>query len=247
MQCNNWNDNRELFGCNNKNIKPELDSLCRNAKISAGGSLRPHIYIFKNKKYFLFDNKPKVNKPFGELVSGNLVTVTRFEGMHTPGGVSHTGNDDALVIVYNTKWAQWATPAPTAGTAGTAGTNASPGTATISGTATIPKSIDVSEQPIGLEESELNGNDTDLGALIPIDLKIWKFAKIIETNVCYVVIENDKCFWDQKCKPVNEDQNQFPANIVGAVKTSKNLWYYFDRNGKYCVRPNGHNNPVNYR
>ncbi|CAG2172764.1 unnamed protein product, partial [Oppiella nova] len=45
-----------------------------------------------------------------------------------------------------------------------------------------------------------------------------------------------KMYWDEKCKPCADDANKFPPKIIGAVKTRPGMWYYFDRDGKYCAR-----------
>lgn len=74
--------------------------------MSAGGTVPPYIYVFKKGKYWKFDDKPKKGKPLGDLVEGGIRATIKFPGMHLPGGISHNG--PALVIVYRTKWAQWA-------------------------------------------------------------------------------------------------------------------------------------------
>ena len=101
----------------------------------------------------------------------------------------------------------------------------------------LPEESDVNDDKIrGDGEEEPDGRDSDAGALIPIDELNGRFAKVIESKVCYLVIKMNKALWTGDCIPVSQDQNNFPANIVAAVKNDDNDWYYFDKNSKFCKR-----------
>ena len=103
---------------------------------------------------------------------------------------------------------------------------------------------DVSDDLIRKEEEEKPNegerDEGDAGALIPIDDNKKRYAKIFETQVRYLEIENGPtgltAYWDGKMKPVDEDSNNFPPNIIAYIKTKTKLHYFIDKNGQYCVR-----------
>jgi hypothetical protein len=85
---------------------------------------------------------------------------------------------------------------------------------------------------------EMDGDRSHSGALISAD-KVGKYAKVMGTHVCYYLILNNKCFQIGECVPVVRDKYNFPPNIIAAVKTNQDIWYYFNANGKHCERPEG--------
>jgi hypothetical protein len=106
---------------------------------------------------------------------------------------------------------------------------------------------DVFDEPI-IEKEVLTDKDednSDSGALINIDERIGKYAKIRDSNVCYLVISNNKCNWLGKCVSITEDKNNYPQNTIAAVKARSMEWYYFNREGKYCKRADKSNAKVN--
>ena len=200
-----------------------MEFLCQNPEIVAGGTVPPYLIVFKKGKYWKFDDNPTKGKPLGELVEGNIKISIKYPGMHLPGGVSHNG--PALVIVYNTKWAQWKPTDPDVGKS---------------------NAVDIIDTPISDERAkEPEGDLKDIGALIIVDKIKFRYAKIMDEKVCHVIIKGEKCYWDGQCKPVTEDENQFPPNIVAAALTRTKIWYFFDREGKHCKREDGVFTPVN--
>jgi hypothetical protein len=122
-QCNDWKDNKEVFGCNDKDMKPEVESLCNNPVIKAGthesdnnedGST-PSIYVFRGGKYWKFNNKPAPTKPFGDLVEGAKSAEDKWPGIHIPGGAGFENSN--FIMIYKTRWSRW-TPNKTKGSEG---------------------------------------------------------------------------------------------------------------------------------
>lgn len=216
LQCKEWRDSMEPFGCEAKLISPELKTLCKNVTINAGGNYPPLIVVFKGGKLYKFNNRPKPNKPFGDLVEGPVPAKSKYPGIHPPGAVGH--NENNFLIVYRKHWSQWLPN----------GFN------------------DILDEPIITKEFEIPDQlETDLedaGALIPTNEtnpKQPEYAKILGNKVCYVVIKKNKLYWkdsDNKCRVVTEDKNNFPPYIVAAIKPKDNNWYFFRRDGKYCKR-----------
>ncbi len=169
-------------------------------------------------KFWRFDNKPKPKKPFGDLVDGAQQAKGKLPGIHFPGAFGN--NNKNFMMIYKNKWSQW-----------------------------LPNGFnDVVDEPIVTKEEEIPDkpeiSDSDSGALIPIDENSGKYAKISKNNVCYIVIKKNKCFWSGKCLPVTEDKNKFPPNIIAAIKSKDNDWYYFNKVGKYCKRKDKDSNEV---
>jgi hypothetical protein len=92
----------------------ELGYLCKNTVINAGGNYGPHIFVFRGGKYWDFDNKPKPNKPFGELVRGQVPAKEHWPGLRLPTGVSDKDKD--FVVVYKDKWSRWTPDGKKSGT-----------------------------------------------------------------------------------------------------------------------------------
>lgn len=105
IKCKLWKDNKEVFGCNDKNLKLELGFLCDNPKITAGSNYLNFIFVFRGGKYWKFDNKPKPNKPFGELVDGGIPAKNKWPGIHFPGGAGAEKSN--FIMIYESKWSRW--------------------------------------------------------------------------------------------------------------------------------------------
>ena len=107
---------------------------------------------------------------------------------------------------------------------------------------------DVSDEPILDEEPEIRDEADkrygDAGALIPIEggIKggnkpiVRKYAKVFDDILCYLIIDNSTAVWDGKCKPVVDDPNNFPQNIIAFIRPKNKLNYFINKRGEYCVR-----------
>ena len=89
-----------------RQLKQELEFLCRNTSINGGSNYPPNIMIFRGGKYWKFDNKPEKDKPFGNLVEGQVPARLSFPGIHFPGGTGHQ-KPDKFIIVYKDRWSRW--------------------------------------------------------------------------------------------------------------------------------------------
>ncbi len=150
-------------------------------------------------------------KPLGNLVEGAIQAKDKWPGIHFPGGVGN--NLDNFIIIYDNKWSQWLPN----------------GTIDVEEESIVEKVVEIPDEP--------EGSHLDSGALVPIDKKKSKYAKIRKNEVCYLVIKKNKCYWSGKCLNVKDDENKFPPNIIAAIKSKDNNWYYFNEEGKYCKRP----------
>lgn len=223
-----------MFGCEAKKLKPELQLLCNNPKIIAGTNYPPFVYVFRDGKYWIFDNIPKKDKPIGEVVEGGKEAKIKWPGIHFPGGVIY--NKFKFIVIYETKWSRWRTQ-----TIEESGQQINVEKDKIE---SIHENKDINsdfnevkdELIIEVESDETEGDNSESGALINIDQQKGKYAKVNGSTVCYVIIKNNKCNWSGNCLNVNEDQNNFPPNIIAAIETSDNYWYYLNENGKYCKR-----------
>jgi hypothetical protein len=99
-------------------------------------------------------------------------------------------------------------------------------------------------QPIGGIEKEApdepDGSDEDSGALVNSDDNDGKYAKIKGNSVGNLVIEENKLYIIGKYSPIDIVliSNKYPPNIIAAIKTIKNIWYFIKKGGKYCKRIN---------
>ncbi len=166
------------------------------------------------------------------MIEGGLQAKDKWQGIHISGGSSYFKT--SFVMVYKNKWSLWkSTEADSESGSDLDSSNSSEG--------------DVFDEPI-IEKEVLTDKDednSDSGALINIDERIGKYAKIRDNNVCYLVITNNKCNWLGKCVPVTEDKNNYPQNTIAAIKARSMEWYYFNREGKYCKRADKSNAKVN--
>ena len=215
LQCIIWKDNRQAFGCNNGNNGPQMDDLCDKPVIRGAGNRWPLIYILRGGKYWIFDNKPLIdNKPLGELLEGSSSVYEKWPGIHIPGGNSYYKT--AFIMVYRTKWSLWDN-----------------------------KSGDLFDNLImnrtGLESDgeEGIGDDTSSGALINVDVRRSRFAKISGHQVCNFHVNNRTAVWIGKCVDVDKDPEMFPPNIIAAIKSKDNHWYYLNKKAFYCKRESG--------
>jgi hypothetical protein len=98
----------------------------------------------------------------------------------------------------------------------------------------------IADQSIG----KGNGTDDDLGALVLVNEAECRFAKVMDNKVCYYVMKYDRLYTKGECAPVGKDENNFPPDIVAAVKTNDDMWYFFNKKGEYCQRRTGDFNEV---
>ena len=186
--------------------------------IAAGGNVPPNILVFRGGKYWKFDNRPTKDKPFGDLLDGALKAKPKWKGIHFPGAVGNYLED--MLIVFKNKYSQYSPEdEPKA-----------------KDKPIIPKVIETPDEP------ELNPEDR--GALIPLDDKKNRYGKIQKDKVCAVKVVQNRMFWSGKCRKVGEDVNNFPPDIIAAIKPKDNNWYFFDENGKYCKRMDGNTEKV---
>lgn len=243
-----------MFGCNAKGAEDfpiEWRYLCENPVIRAGGVHDGIIYVFRGGKQWKFNNRPKDDKPFGDLINGGYRAKTNWTDIYFPGGAgslfppspSDAGTDEgqtpegdtggkkpganapgkkptgptgppAFIMVYRTKWSKWM--------------RQNKG----------PSNGDLRDLPIEERDDsdpELD-NDSDLGALALVDKKKNKYRKVKGPNVCPIKIKNNVATWDGPCKPVGEEEHNYPPDIIAAIKTSDDFWYLVTREGKYCKR-----------
>ena len=180
--------------------------------IKAGGVHDGIIYIFRGGKQWKFDNRPKEDKPFGDLINGGYRARTNWTDIHFPGGVgSHLGG---FIMIYRNKWSKWM--------------RENKG----------PSNGDLRDLPIGEREAvdpELD-NTSDLGALALVDPKKHSYRKIKGSLVCPLKIKDNHANWEGQCKPVGEEEHNYPPEIIAAIKTSEQFWYLVNKEGKYCRR-----------
>lgn len=95
-----------MFGCQTKDPTTELKALCKNVNIDSGGNLASnHIIIFRDGKKWVFNNKPTVGRPFGDLLDGDKPAKDTYKGIHFPGGAAPQGNN--FIMIYKDKWSKW--------------------------------------------------------------------------------------------------------------------------------------------
>jgi hypothetical protein len=246
-QCTKWDDNKNVFGCTDKKIKQELKFLCNNVKINAGANVPPIIMFFRGGKYWKFDDKPKPNKPFGNLIEGQVPANLDYPGIHFPGGAGHQ-KPDKFIMVYKDKWSRWKPTDPMAGAGGDSPIQPAGGDEPEQEDSAAP---DKDKPPKGgkkggkgVPDGDGGGqkgdpdkdDDGDKGALILVDPQKPLYGKIKGAKVCYLTIRGGKAYWKGKCKPVNKDPNNFPPHIVAAVKNKDKDWYFVEANSTYCKR-----------
>jgi hypothetical protein len=179
--------------------------------IKAGGVYNDIIHVFRGGKQWRFDNKPTEDKPFGNLLDGAYKAKNNWTGIHFPGGAGDYG-PGAFVMVYKNKWSKWGKPSKT------------------------PVAGDIRDHPIGKQDDDDLADHPDPGALILVDPKKGRYGKIKGPNVCFLFIRNNVANWDGKCKPVGEDEYNFPPDIIAAALNKDKDWYFVERNGTYCKR-----------
>ena len=249
IQCTDWSDNKEIFCSGGKKSKKgesdegsddksaNLEFLCTNPKITSGGSGPNGIYLFRGGKYWLFDNKPKPDMPFGNLEDGPKPAKEKWKEIHFPAGVCVI--DDHMIIVYKNEWSKYPSK-PSDKDSNQIEGKTSP---ILNQTDPGIESLDLPRnEPIRdpeLPDDSLN-NDKDGGALINPDKGDPTYRKIKGNRVCrYVINKEDKCLLRCKCITVEDDKNKFPPNIVAAIKSSENMWYFVNKEGKHCQRKDG--------
>ncbi|CAG2108645.1 unnamed protein product, partial [Medioppia subpectinata] len=229
-KCTDWKDNGEVFGCNAKKLKPELDALCDNVTISSGGNYPPFVYIFRGRKYWKFDgHHPKAGKPLGDLIKGNRPAKEEFDGIHMPGGASF--NKNAFVVVYKNTWSQWKPKGADIGLHKKMRRNDNEINNAPIGTATM--------EILGEPDDQPDGEPADKGALIATNEKKGRYAVIRGKQICYYLMTDAKLSSVGKCQPVSDDKNNYPSNTIAVLRDRDRNWYFFDSRGKYCKRKAG--------
>ena len=210
-----------------KGVEQELEFLRKNPKISSGGSGLEGIYLFRGGKYWLFDNKPKPNKPFGDLLKGSKPANGKWPGIHFPGGVCVLGKD--LILVYKNLWNKFQGGVPPGGKEGV-----------LDGYRGGPEKLSLGDDPIrDEEEPDKPKGDEEGGAVINPDPRDPTHRKIKGNRVCRFIIKEQKCFRRGHCITVDEDQNHYPPQIIAAIKTSDNNWFFVNKKGQFCQRKDG--------
>ena len=200
--------------------------------------------MFRGGKYWQFDNKPKPDKPFGELVDGAKPAKDKWKAIHFPCGVC-TINEN-MIVVYKNIWSKY-TSDKTKGE-----TNLIDDQTSLILNDTSQPSIETLDLPINepirdpLLPDDPPKEVNDGGALINPDKEDPTYRKINGDRVCRYVLKNDKCLRKGKCITVEDDKNKYPARIVAAIKSSDNNWYFVNKNGKHCQRKDGSTEEVSH-
>lgn len=211
LQCNDWQSNKNLFGCSDKTkVDPELKNLCDNPKIDSTAKYNKEIYIFRGGKYWKFDDKTRNKLPLGQLIEGPIDAKEKWPGIKLPAAMGQNG-DNFFTVIKN-KYQEWHPNGTKVG-----------------------NEKQIEEKPLEPPD-EADGNPDDAGALLCLTDKLW--AKIKNNEVCYASPKKKRLYWEG-CLPVTEDDHQFPPNIIAAVKTANDVWYYFDKEAKHCKRQEG--------
>lgn len=238
--------------------KQELDLLCKDVKINAGGNYPPHIFVFRGGKYWEFDNIPKPGKPFGELVKGQKKAAEKWPNIHFPGGAAPLipdKNPDKphFVMVYKNKWSRWTPEGPQLQKDGDIVTTPLPGEEEpATGTeealpAEGPSDLDqpkrepdnnVVDDPIENEElpDEPDGDPADTNAIFNDDPNPDSRTQVKGGTVCNLLFRENKLYRVSKCHPVGEDSHNYPPDIVAAIQPKDKNWYFISNIGKYCIR-----------
>ena len=271
MKCDKWLPNTEAFGCKQKkrigkkeNIDSfkaqELELLCKNVYINAGGNYPPYSFVFRGGKYWKFDNLPKPGKPLGNLVEGQVWAEDNWPGIELPTGVSHL-NDD-FITVGRSSWSLW-TPDKREKPTKKKVTALS---AVITTTTELPEEEELDEaiarkkkpndtQTIGAKDKpkfeniiknrpinepevgdEPDGESEAMGAIFNDDPNPNVRTHVKGDQVCNLLFINDKLYLNGKCVAIEEDKREYPADIVAAIKPEDGDWYFINNDGKYCKR-----------
>ena len=161
----------------------------------------------------MFDNKEQPNKPLGKLITGDLKGQDKWPMIHVAGGQSYYKT--SMIMVYRKKWSLWKLK-----------TEKSP---------SRDSNEELWDQPI-LDQQEEEGDMDNAGALINLDVKWSRYAKIKGSEVCELQITGNMSVWTNKCRPVDEDDEKFPAYTYAAIRARDKNWYYLTKDGKYCKR-----------
>ena len=217
MQCI-WKDNRELLGCKSANVYNKIRKLC-SSPITIGTIIydKNYLYVFTHLNVYVFDPRGKLNQnmdpKFTKLVSDNIRPSERWPGFDPNYGRFFAKDNHLCVIIENIKYSCW----------------------------TPDGHQIVKERPIGEPDYEipdqLEDNSGDAAALINPEDNGGKYSRIRANKVCDLIIENEEMFFIGQCSDVSSDSRQFPPNIIAAIKPKDNNWYFFNKNAKYCKRP----------
>jgi hypothetical protein len=180
-----------------------------------------NIYLFTKNKLYVFDSKSTIEPgsedletKFLDMISDNIVPSKRWLGFEPNDGRFFAHNNDLCNIIDNKKYTCWG----------------------------VDGNEYATDQPIEEPEEELpdepDGDYKDAGALINGDGndKSFSFIQIRGDRVCDIIIENKKLFTIGKCKSIDEEEHKFPADIIAAIKTKNNNFYFISKDGTYCKR-----------
>jgi hypothetical protein len=198
-----------------------MEELCANP-ITIGTIIydKINIYLFTKDKVFIFntqtDNKPNGNMDpiFSALSPETIEPTKKWVGFNPNEGRFFVTKNELYVILNNKVFSCWDSSG---------------------------KQIS-KNQPIGGIEKEApdepDGNDEDGGALVNSDDNDGKYAKIKDNSVGNLVIEENKLYIIGKYSPIDIAliSNKYPPDIIAAIKTIKNIWYFIKKGGKYCKR-----------
>ena len=196
---------------------PELKKLCDNPRISSGANIGREIYVFRNGKYWKFDNKDRQTKPFGNLIEGAKSAKKKWPNIKFPAAVGYCRENLVSFPCAKSQYNQWAP-----------------------GIGQKPSLLSLGD--MGDFPDEPEGNEKEGGAVAPVSENI--FAKMNKNKVCYIMVKKEKTYWNSHCVSVNEDAMHYPKDIVAVIKTKDKNINFINRDGKYCKRDEKSSKPV---
>ena len=180
-------------------------------------------------KLYVFDPIPKTEGPtgqgpptlssgdpdFSKLVSDDINPAEKWPGFDPNYGRFFAENNLLCVIIDNERYSCWSPD----------------------GTKVVDNKL-IGEPDPGLLDEEPE-DDSDAGALVNPEDNNGKYARIRGRKVCTLTIEDEDMYLLGECLDVKDEPHNYPPDIVAAIKPKDNNWYFFNRFGRYCKRPNG--------
>jgi hypothetical protein len=80
-----------------------MQGLCDKKTIDGIIEVKDQIYVFHEKKYWVFDSKKKVGKPLGECIEGNKEVEKKWKGIDVTKG-SFSVYKNQIVVIDKHKW-----------------------------------------------------------------------------------------------------------------------------------------------
>jgi hypothetical protein len=77
--------------------------LCEKKTIDSIFTLNEKIYVFREKKYWIFDSVQKGGKPLGECIEGNKEVNKKWKGVDVTKS-SFAVYKNQIVVIYKHKW-----------------------------------------------------------------------------------------------------------------------------------------------